>query len=270
VTTFDLAIVGAGNMGGAILKGLLDGGSPLEPQRIAVVEPNPQRAAQVIEEYGVQSVGLAEAVQARIVVITVKPHLVPGLLDDLAATGQQPRLVVTAAGGIPALRFEEALGAPVVRCMPNTAVAIGQGVIALSAGDSATREHLDEVSELFAPLGQVLELPEAQFDAVTALSGSGPAYFFLLAEALIDAAVLLGIPRPAAETLVTQTAAGAGLMLRDLGKDPVALRAAVTSPGGVTIAAIHELERNTFRGAVMSAALAGRDRSTELGQEAST
>ncbi|MEV5967684.1 pyrroline-5-carboxylate reductase [Kribbella sp. NPDC051952] len=268
MTSIDLAVVGAGNMGGAILAGLRKG----ETRRLAIVEPNEAQAARVTEEYGVRAVTLTEAVRARVLVITVKPHLVPGLLEDLAATGRTPELVITAAGGVTTERVEAALGSDVavVRCMPNTAVAIGQGVIAISPGLSATPKHLAEVTELFAPLGQVIELPEAQLDAVTALSGSGPAYFCLLAEALIDAAVLLGIPRPAAETLVTQTAAGAGLMLRDLGKDPVALRAAVTSPGGVTIAAIHELERNAFRGAVMSAALAGRDRSTELGQQAST
>jgi pyrroline-5-carboxylate reductase len=267
MTEFDLAIVGAGNMGGAMLAGLRKG----QPRRLAIVEPNEAQAARVTEEYGVRAVTLAEAVEARVLVITVKPHLVPGLLKDLAAIGRTPELVISAAGGVTTERVEAALGneVAVVRCMPNTAVAIGQGVIAISPGLSATREHLAEVTELFAPLGQVIELPETQLDAVTALSGSGPAYFCLLAEALIDAAVLLGIPRPAAETLVTQTAAGAGLMLRDLGKDLVALRAAVTSPGGVTIAAIHELERNAFRGAVMSAALAGRDRSAELGQQAS-
>lgn len=268
MTEIDLAVVGAGNMGGAILAGLLRADGPIEPKRVAIVEPNQAQAERVTEEYGVQAVALAEAVEARVLVITVKPHLVPGLLADLAATGRKPRLVVSAAGGVTTQRVEAALETAVVRCMPNTAVAIGQGVVAISPGHSATVDHVAEVTELFAPLGQVLELPEAQLDAVTALSGSGPAYFCLLAEALIDAAVLLGIPRPAAETLITQTAAGAGLMLRDLGKDPVALRAAVTSPGGVTIAAIHELERNAFRGAVMSAALAGRDRSTELGASA--
>jgi pyrroline-5-carboxylate reductase len=263
----ELAIIGAGNMGGALLAGLLGGGRTA-PDSVAVVEPNPDQAAWISSEYGVRVVRLPDAVQADVVVITIKPHLVPGLLSDIVATGHKPRLVVTAAGGVTTQEVEAALGSStaVVRCMPNTAVAIRQGVIALSPGLSATREYLDEVTELLTPLGQVLELPETQLDAVTALSGSGPAYFCLLAEALIDAAVLLGIPRPAAETMITQTAAGAGLMLRDQGKDPVALRAAVTSPGGVTIAAIHELERNAFRGAVMSAALAGRDRSAALGQ----
>ena len=262
----DLAIIGAGNMGGALLTGLL--AADLDPGRVVVVEPHAEQAGRIASEHGIKAVALDEAVRARVVVITVKPHLVPGVLGDIVATGHKPRLVVTAAGGVTTQQVEAALGSAtaVVRCMPNTAVAIRQGVIALSVGLSATREHLGEVTELLAPLGQVLELPETQLDAVTALSGSGPAYFCLLAEALIDAAVLLGIPRPAAETMITQTAAGAGLMLRDQGKDPVALRAAVTSPGGVTIAAIHELERNAFRGAVMSAALAGRDRSTALGQ----
>ncbi|NEA33954.1 pyrroline-5-carboxylate reductase [Streptomyces sp. SID13031] len=248
--------------------------SPVESARydasqVLVVEHSVERAAHLRAAYGVQVVPLAEAVgRAATVLITVKPHHVPALLDDLASLVTQDQLVVSAAGGIRIAQIEAVLGplVAVVRSMPNAAVALGEGMIAISPGSCAGEAELDRAQALFEPVGQVVRLPESQLDAVTALSGSGPAYFYYLAEALIDAGVLIGLPRALASQLVIQTAVGAGAMLR-ADEDPVALRAAVSSPGGMTIAAVHELEKRAVRGAVMSAVQAARDRSIAVGTQ---
>jgi len=135
---------------------------------------------------------------------------------------------------------------------------------AISAGAHATEEHLARTEELLRPVGKVIRVPESQLDAVTALSGSGPAYFFFLVEAMIDAGILLGLPRAVAAELIVQTAVGSAQMLRDSGEHPVQLREAVTSPGGTTIAAIRELENHGVRAALLAALEAARDRSREL------
>jgi pyrroline-5-carboxylate reductase len=169
---------------------------------------------------------------------------------------------------VPTARIEAALptGTAVVRVMPNTPALVDEGMSVLSAGAHATPEHLDEAEALLSAVGQVRRVPESQQDAVTALSGSGPAYFFFLVEAMIDAGILLGLPRTLAADLIVQTALGAATMLRDSGEHPVQLREAVTSPGGTTIAAIRELERHGVRAALIAAIEAAHDRSVELGR----
>ena len=169
--------------------------------------------------------------------------------------------------GVPTARIEAALpaGVPVVRVMPNTPALVDEGMSVLSAGAHAGEEHLDEAEALLAAVGQVRRVPESQQDAVTALSGSGPAYFFYLVEAMVDAGILLGLPRALAADLVVQTALGAAVMMRDSGEHPVQLREAVSSPGGTTVAAIRELERHGVRAALMAAIEAAHARSVELG-----
>ncbi|HEX3790562.1 MAG TPA: pyrroline-5-carboxylate reductase [Pseudonocardiaceae bacterium] len=268
--TIELTIIGGGNMGEALLSGLLAAEPQLlRPEQIAVVELSPERAAYLRERYGVPVLDLASAVRgASTVFLFVKPYHVDDLLPQLTEHVTDDQLIVSAVGGITIGHIEAGLAAKpaVVRCMPNTAVAVGAGMIGISAGSNAGEDHLDRTTELLRPVGRVVRVPETQLDAVTALSGSGPAYFFLLAEAMIDAGVLVGLTRQLATELVTQTAAGAGLMLRDLGSDPVALRAAVSSPGGMTIAAVRELEEHGLRAGMMAAVAAARDRSVELGQ----
>jgi pyrroline-5-carboxylate reductase len=152
--------------------------------------------------------------------------------------------------------------------MPNTPMVVGEAMSAISAGSHATAAHMAVVSELLSCVGQVIEVPESQQDAVTALSGSGPAYFFFLVEAMIDAGILLGLPRAVAAELIVQSAYGAAAMLRESDDHPVILREAVTSPGGTTIAAIRELEKHGVRAALIAAIEAARDRSVELGRAA--
>lgn len=270
---FDLAVVGGGNMGEALLSGLLGGDEPLlDAGRTAVVELSSERAEYLRKRFGVTTVDIGQAArEAETVVILVKPYHVDGVLAGMTDHVTDGQLIISAAGGITTAQIERGLTAKaaVVRCAPNTAVSVGLGMTAMSAGTHADARHLDRTRELLASVGRVVEVPEYQLDAVTALSGAGPAYFFYLAEALTEAGVLLGLSRPLAEELATQTAAGAGVMLRDSDDDAIRLRAAVTSPGGVTIAGIRELENHGVRSAVMAAAAAGRARSEEMGRQGS-
>jgi pyrroline-5-carboxylate reductase len=260
-------IVGGGAMGEALLAGLLAGSQV--PAGITVVEPAAPRAEYLRERYGVPVAELGPAVaKADTVLVTVKPYHFAALLDELAEHVTPGQLIVSAVGGTPTSDIEARLpGEPaVVRSMPNLPVSVGAGTIAIAAGRYAGVEGLDRVKTLLAPLGRVIAVAEGQLDAVTALSGGGPAYFALLAEAMIDAGVLAGLPRPLAEELVLTTAAGAGKLLGEPSADPARLRAAVCSPGGTTIAAIRELEGRALRAAVMAAVVAARDRSAEMGR----
>jgi pyrroline-5-carboxylate reductase len=156
---------------------------------------------------------------------------------------------------------------PVVRVMSNTPVLVDEAMSVISAGSHATDGHLRFTEELLRPVGRVIRIPESQQDAATALSGSGPAYVYYLVEAMVDAGILLGMPRQTAMEMVTQAVYGAATMLRDSGEHPVILREAVTSPGGTTISAVRELERHGVRAAFLAAIEAARDRGRELGAE---
>jgi pyrroline-5-carboxylate reductase len=260
-----LAILGAGKLGEALLSGILRSGSSAHD--VVVVERHAERAAFLKDQYGVRAVEVPEAVAfARTLVIAVKPQDIGGLLDELGPLVTPAHLVVSVAAGIPTAYLEKRLvGVPVVRVMPNTPALVDEAMSAISAGAHAGEEHLAATEALLSPVGRVLRVPEKQQDAVTALSGSGPAYFFFLVEAMIDAGILLGLPRAVAADLIVQTALGSARMLRDTGEHPVQLREAVTSPGGTTIMAIRELERHGVRAALLAAIEAARDRSAELG-----
>ncbi len=266
-TRSGLAVVGGGKIGEALISGLVR--RPGAHADIVVVERSPERAAHLEQRYGVRALDLAEAAAAsRVLLLAVKPQDVDTLLGLLAPHVDGDHLVVSVAAGVPTARIEAALpaGTPVVRVMPNTPALVDEGMSVLSAGAHATSGHLDEAQALLSAVGQVRRVPESQQDAVTALSGSGPAYFFFLVEAMIDAGILLGLPRTLAADLIVQTALGAATMLRDSGEHPVQLREAVTSPGGTTIAAIRELERHGVRAALIAAIEAAHDRSVELGR----
>jgi pyrroline-5-carboxylate reductase len=178
-------------------------------------------------------------------------------------------LIVSVAAGITTAKISAGLpdGVPVVRCMPNTPALVDEAMTAVSAGAHADEAHLATAEALLASVGRVVRVPESQLDAVTALSGSGPAYFFFLVEAMIDAGILLGLPRTLAAELIVQTAIGSAKMLRDSGEHPVQLREAVTSPGGTTIAAIRELEIHGVRAALLAAIEAAALRSADLGSK---
>ncbi|MGK5169948.1 pyrroline-5-carboxylate reductase [Geodermatophilus sp. CPCC 205761] len=263
-----LAIIGGGKIGEALLSGLIRRSGA---DGIVVCERSPERAAELSTRYGIPALGLVEAAaRARVLLLAVKPQDIGALLGQLASAVDPGHLVVSVAAGVPTSTLEAALpaGVPVVRVMPNTPALVDEGMSVLSAGAHAGESHLDEAEALLAAVGRVRRVPETQQDAVTALSGSGPAYFFYLVEAMIDAGILLGLPRTLAADLIVQTALGAAVMLRDSGEHPVQLREAVTSPGGTTIAAIRELERHGVRAALIAAIEAAHDRSVELGRDA--
>ncbi|GAA0227948.1 pyrroline-5-carboxylate reductase [Saccharothrix mutabilis subsp. mutabilis] len=262
-----IAVLGAGKIGEALLSGLLRGGRA--PEELVFTEKHPDRAAALTEEYGVEGLDVTEAARrADVLVVAVKPQDIEPLLDELAPVLKPGTLVVSLCAGLPTSLFERRLpeGTPVVRVMPNTPMLVGEAMSAISAGRYAAAEHLALVEELLATVGKVARVPESQQDAVTALSGSGPAYFFFLVEAMIDAGILLGIPRDLATQLIIQSAVGAAQMLSRNDTHPVILREAVTSPAGTTIMAIRELEKHGVRAAMLAAIEAARDRSVELGQ----
>ena len=260
-----IAVIGAGKIGEALLSGLLRAGWPAD--RLVATARRPERAAQLAERYGVAATANAEAAQlADVLAIAVKPQDAEALMADLGPKIPADKLVVSLCAGLPTSFFARYLppGAPVVRVMTNTPALVDEAMTAISAGPHATAEHLALAEEMFRPLGRTIRVPESQQDAVTALSGSGPAYFYYLVEAMTDAGILLGLPRQVAHDLIVQTAIGAAVMLRDSGEHPVKLREAVTSPAGTTIAAIRELENHRVRAAVLTALEAARDRAREL------
>jgi pyrroline-5-carboxylate reductase len=261
-----LAIIGGGKIGEALLSGLIRRGGT---DGILVCERSPERARELSERYGIPAVDLGgAAVRARVLLLAVKPQDIDALLTRLAEHVDDGHLVVSVAAGVPTARIEAALpaGIPVVRVMPNTPALVDEGMSVLSPGAHAEEADLDEAEALLAAVGKVRRVPENQQDAVTALSGSGPAYFFYLVEAMVDAGILLGLPRTLAADLIVQTALGAAVMMRDSGEHPVQLREAVSSPGGTTIAAIRELEKHGVRAALMAAIEAAHARSVELGR----
>jgi pyrroline-5-carboxylate reductase len=264
-----LALVGAGKIGEALLSGMLK--RHTTPEGVRVVESQPDRAQYLRSTYGVAVVDTAAALDAAAtVLIAVKPQDIPAVLGQLDPHVRSEHLVVSVAAGVSTAFIERSLTAQpaVVRCMPNTAALVDEAMTAISAGSRATDTHLDRAEALLATVGKVVRVPEYQLDAVTALSGSGPAYFFYLVETMIDAGILLGLPRILAAELIVQTAVGAAAMLRDTGEHPVQLREAVTSPAGTTISAIRELEKHGVRAALIAAVEAARDRSVELGRAA--
>ncbi|WP_203738859.1 pyrroline-5-carboxylate reductase [Actinoplanes cyaneus] len=262
-------MLGTGKMGEVVLAGLLRSGWPAD--RVLVTARRPARGAELTEKYGVAVVTNAEAVErAGILTIATKPQDAGTLLDQVGPSLPSGKLVVSLCAGLPTGFFAARLpeGTPVIRVMTNTPALVDQAMTAISAGAHATEEHLAVAEAMFTPLGSTVRVPESQQDAVTALSGSGPAYFYLLVEAMIDAGVLLGLPRQVAHELIVQTALGSATMLRDSGEHPVKLREAVTSPAGTTISAIRELEKHGVRAAMLSALEAARDRAREIAAQA--
>jgi pyrroline-5-carboxylate reductase len=261
-----LAVLGGGKIGEALLSGMLRAGRPAED--VVVTVRQPERGKVLAERYGVATVDNARAAsECDVLLVTVKPQDIDALVDELAPVYRADTLLISLAAGIPTGYYERRLpeGSPVIRVMTNTPVLVDEAMSAVSPGTHACERHLALTEELLRPVGRVVRVPESQQDAVTALSGSGPAYFFYLVEAMTDAGILLGLPRSVAHDLIVQTALGAAVMLRDSGEHPVALREAVTSPAGTTINAIRELENHGVRAALLDAIEAARDRSRALG-----
>lgn len=260
-----IAIIGAGVMGETLLSGLIRGGHA--PADLLVVEKRPERAAELTERYGVTVVAdIAGVARAETVALVVKPQDMAEVLEELAPYVEPGRLVVSLAAGITTGFMEQHLpeGVAVVRVMPNTPALVDEGMAAVSPGRHCDEEHLVRAETMLAVTGRVVRVPEKQQDAVTAISGSGPAYLFFVVEAMIEAGVHLGLPRSTATELVVQTVVGSAKLLRETGEHPTVLRERVTSPGGTTAAAIRRLEDHKVRAAFITAMEAARDRSTAL------
>ncbi|EIT90066.1 pyrroline-5-carboxylate reductase [Mycobacteroides abscessus subsp. abscessus] len=288
-----IAIIGGGNIGEALISGLLRAGR--QAKDIVVSEKVPARARALADAYSIRISEVADAVEgADFIVVAVKPSDVESATTEIAAAlakldaegseRETEQVLVSVAAGVSTGFFESKLaaGAPVVRVMPNAPMLVGAGVSALAKGRFANDEQLSAVAELLESVGTVITVAESQMDTVTAISGSGPAYFFLLVEALVDAGVASGLTRPVATDLVTQTMAGSAAMLLERAEsdenrapglqtrtevDTTAaeLRATITSPGGTTAAALRELERGGLRASVYAAVDAAKTRSEQLG-----
>lgn len=258
-----LAMIGGGNMGAALVGGLLAAGT-LAPGEVAVVEVLAARRDELAEAFpGVQVTD--EVPQCDAAVIAVKPHDVPAATAQAVAAGARRVLSIAAGVAIAALEAAAGPGVAVIRSMPNTPALVGEGASALAGGTTADEADLAWAEEILGAVGTVVRVPEHQLDAVTGLAGSGPAYLFLVAEALVEAGVLAGLSRPVASALVEQLFVGSSALLAQRG-DPAALRAMVTSPGGTTAAGLRALETAGVRAAMLEAVMAATARSRELGR----
>jgi pyrroline-5-carboxylate reductase len=259
-----IAILGAGKIGESLLAGLRSS----DWADLVATSRREERVAELKERHGVEATtSNAEAIRgADVVVLAVKPQDMEVLLGEIGHLLQPDQTVLSVAAAIQTSSIERHVGpdVPVVRSMPNAAATVHEGIAGMCAGRHAGREHLDRAGTVLRAVGDVVEVAEEQMDAVTALSGSGPAYYALLAEAMIEAGLLLSLSREVATKLVVQTMLGTARLLRDEGIHPVELREAVTSPGGTTIRAIRELEQAGVRAAFFNAINAAMERSKEL------
>ncbi|MCB0908561.1 MAG: pyrroline-5-carboxylate reductase [Nocardioidaceae bacterium] len=261
------AIIGAGVMGETLLSGLVRAGRRVD--QLMVGEKRAERAQELVERYGVAVVSNKEAARkADTVALVVKPQDMADVLEEIAPELRPGQLVVSLAAGITTAFIESRVpeGVAVVRVMPNTPALVDEGMAAISPGSHCDESHLEEAEALMGSTGRVIRIPERQQDAVTAISGSGPAYLFFVVESMIEAGVHLGLPRATATELVVQTVVGSAKMLRETGTHPVVLREQVTSPGGTTASALRELEIHKVRAAFLAAMEAARNRSRELAE----
>ncbi|HIE08879.1 MAG TPA: pyrroline-5-carboxylate reductase [Armatimonadetes bacterium] len=265
---FRIGVLGAGNMGSALVRGIVREGVA-KPTEVVVSDVDPSKLAPLGDEIGVRTTtDNGEAASAATVILAVKPQVLREVATEIGPHLKEGALVISIAAGVRLKTLEALLPerVAVVRVMPNIAVKVGRGISAYSLGSRAVGKHAEEVERIFGAIGDVFEVPEGYMDAITALSGSGIAFFFLLAEAMVDAGVRVGLPREVAWRVVKWVLGGAGEMaLRHKGH-PAELRELVTSPGGTTIAGQHALESGGFRGLVMDAIEAATQRARELSQ----
>lgn len=265
-----IGFVGGGRMAEALIRGVLRAGL-VDADQIIAVDPSKERRDLLQKEYGVSvsEDGATIWSESTIVILAVKPQIIAEVLKSFRGQIKERHLVISIAAGIPLSLLEASMagsGCRVIRVMPNTPAIVQQGASALSPGKGVTREELDKVKQIFDAVGSSVILDESLLDAVTGLSGSGPAYVFTFIEALVDAGLKVGLSKQVAETLALQTVLGSVTLALESRMHPAELRAMVTSPGGTTIAGLHELEKAGFRGIVMNAVEAATRRSRELGQ----
>lgn len=263
-----LGFIGGGQMAEALIKGILASGI-IHADRITVSDLSPERRKILEESHAVHTTSYNRDVAERsgLIIIAVKPQNVGQVLADITSLITPSHLLISIAAGIRAAFLEERLpaGTRVVRVMPNTPALVQEGVAAVCPGSSASAEDLRTAAELLGAVGQTVTVTESSMDAVTGLSGSGPAYVFTFIEGLTDAGVREGLTRDIARKLAIQTVLGSALLCRETGRHPAELTDMVTSPGGTTIAGLHTLEKGAFRGIIMDAVRAAAERSAELG-----
>jgi len=269
LTDREIAIVGAGNMGRSILRGLLSTGT-VPPEKVTVTTRRSERAEALAAEYGVKTAATnRDAVRtADVVVLAVKPQILHGVVEEIREA-MHDRLAISVAAGVATSQLESWLDTParVVRAMPNTPASIGRGATAIALGHYANERDLAAAESLFRAVGRTVVVEEEHLDAVTGLSGSGPAYVFLIIEAFADAGVKVGLSREVAQELATQTIQGAAQLLQETGEHPGRLKDRVTSPGGTAIAGLHVLEAGGLRTTIMDAVEAAARRARELGSQ---
>lgn len=265
-----LAVIGAGMMGSAIITGVIEK-KVLDPKEITVSDPDTGKVENLCAKLGVNAAASnAEAVKgADAVLIAVKPQFLDGALNELKGNLSAEALVMSIAAGVPIDRYTEALNTGlVIRVMPNTPAQVGEGVCGWFAAEEVTAEQKEFAEKILSALGVAFEVKrESDLNLVTAVSGSGPAYVFLFIEAMTDAAVQLGLPRPLAQKIVLQTVFGSAAYMKQTGKHPVILKNEVTSPGGTTAAALWMMEKEGLRTAVTDGMIACLEKTIELGKK---
>jgi len=264
-----LGVIGVGQMGGALVRGMVRAGV-LAPEQIVVADADPERLAALAKELGVKTAASNSqaAERSESVLLAVKPGLAAGIANEIAAAVGGEQTLVSVATGVLIERLRDALGRPdaaVIRVMPNTPALVGAGAFAVAAPGVAL-ERVEALKRLLEPLGRVVVVGEELMDAVTGLSGSGPAFVFVMIEAMADGGVAAGLPRSTAQLLAAQTVLGAAKMVLETEEHPAALKDAVASPGGTTIAGLSKLERGGFRAAIVSAVRAAAKRARELSE----
>jgi len=263
-----LGIIGGGVMGEAILSRLL-AQKIYSPDRVLISEPQVQRQNLLSQQYGVQVTGNNQQVvsQSDVLLLAIKPQVFEAVVVGLDLPDSKDQLIISILAGIPLSRLDAVFAEhPVIRAMPNTPATVGSGMTAIAPGRYATADHLRQAHQLFNAVGEVVEVPESLLDAVTGLSGSGPAYVAIAIEALADGGVAAGLPRAIALQLAIQTVKGTAELLQTSAMHPAELKDRVSSPGGTTIAGVTQLEQLGFRSALITAVKAAYERSKELGR----
>ena len=263
-----IGFVGAGNMAEAMIRGLLRG-EVFKPNQVTASAPRDERQRELAEKYGIHATGSnREAARQSIVVLSVKPQILSKVLDEIAETISADSLVISIAAGVPvsAIQLKLRPGTRVVRAMPNTPALVDAGATAIARGEHARESDLEDAKRIFDAVGITVVLDESLLDAVTGLSGSGPAYVFLILEALSDAGVKVGLSRRTSQLLSAQTLLGSAKLLIETNEHPGRLKDMVTSPGGTAITGLHTLEHGGLRTTLMNAVEAATRRSRELGE----
>jgi len=263
-----IGFIGAGTMAEAIGRGLLKAG--VSPAQISASDPDERRREFCRRELGITATAdnASVAQSSDIIILAVKPHVVHEVLAEIGGVLKPHQLLVSIAAGIRIDSIQSKLGAdvPVVRVMPNTPCLVGEGASAIAPGEFAASVHRELASQIFGAVGRVVQVAEDKLDAVTGLSGSGPAYVYIFIEALADGGVRMGLPRETALVLAAQTVAGAARMVLETGAHPAELRDRVMTPGGTTVAGVASLEGSGFRSAAIEAVTAAANRAAELGK----